>query len=80
MPKITLYIDDATKALIGQAAAASGMTKSRWVAQIIQKYAVHAWPKGMAESAGRFSDFPLQGIERTAGKENRLVDAPRISF
>ncbi len=31
MPQITLYLDDATQALVEQAAKANGLSKSRWV-------------------------------------------------
>jgi hypothetical protein len=43
MSQITLYLDDATQALVEQAAQASGLSKSRWVAEIIRKYAAHEW-------------------------------------
>ena len=80
MSQITLYLDDATQSLVEQAAAASGMSKSRWVSEIIQKYAAHEWPKGFTELAGSFADFPLQEAERSVGKKGRLVDVPRIDF
>jgi uncharacterized protein (DUF1778 family) len=31
MPQITLYLDDATQALVERAAKANGLSKSRWV-------------------------------------------------
>ena len=60
MPKITLYLDDATQALVDQAALTSGMSKSRWVAEVIRKNDAHEWPKDCLELAGRFADFPLR--------------------
>lgn len=59
MSQITLYLDDDTQALVDRAAAASGMSKSRWVAEIIRKHAAHEWPKDCLDLAGRFTDFPL---------------------
>ena len=44
MSQITLYLDDATQALVDNAARANGVSKSRWVADIIRKYAAHLWP------------------------------------
>jgi hypothetical protein len=35
MSQITLYLDDATRALVEQAALADGMSKSRWVAELL---------------------------------------------
>ena len=45
MSQITLYLDDATQALVEQAAKANGVSKSRWVADIIRTYAAHDWPQ-----------------------------------
>lgn len=77
MPQITLYLDDATQALVDQAAAANGMSKSRWVAEIIRKYAAHEWPKDCLELAGRFADFPLRESEAAQGLP---ADVPRLGF
>ena len=60
MPRITLYLDEATQALVEQAAKAHGMSKSRWVAEIIRKHAAHEWPQDCLGLAGRFADFPLR--------------------
>lgn len=75
MSQITLYLDDATQALVEQAAQASGVSKSRWVADIIRKYASHEWPQDCRDLAGRFADFPLR--EEGAAQP---ADAPRIGF
>ncbi len=77
MSQITLYLDDATQALVDQAAAANGMSKSRWVAEIIRKYAAHEWPKDCLELAGRFADFPLREAEASQGVP---ADVPRLGF
>ena len=39
MSQVTLYLDDATRALVNRAAQASGQSKSRWVAEAIRQYA-----------------------------------------
>ena len=76
MSQITLYLDDATQALVDQAARAHGLSKSRWVTDIIRKYAAHEWPQDCLALAGRFADFPLR-------EENPHVqpdDVPRLGF
>lgn len=76
MSQITLYLDDETQALVDQAARANGVSKSRWVAEIIRKYAAHEWPKECFDLAGSFPDFPL-----TENTPYVLPpDAPRIGF
>ncbi|MDR0205186.1 MAG: ribbon-helix-helix domain-containing protein [Delftia acidovorans] len=76
MSQITLYLDDTTQALVEEAARANGMSKSRWVAEIIRKYAAHEWPQDCIELAGRFADFPLAD-EHSAPVAN---DVPRVGY
>ncbi len=76
MSQITLYLDDATQALVEQAAKANGVSKSRWVADIIRTYAAHDWPQDCLALAGRFADFPL----RDDAALSQAADAPRLGF
>lgn len=76
MSQITLYLDDATQALVEQAAQASGLSKSRWVAEIIRKHAAQEWPKDCLALAGRFADFPL----REESPMPQPADVPRLGF
>ena len=76
MSQITLYLDDATQALVDQAAQANGLSKSRWVADIIRKYAAHEWSQDCLALAGSFADFPLQG----QGAATMPADVPRVGF
>lgn len=76
MSQITLYLDDATQALVERAAQANGMSKSRWVADIIRKYAAHEWPHDCLSLAGRFADFPLREDSPAAP----VADVPRQLF
>lgn len=76
MSQITLYLDDSTQTLVEQAARASGMSKSRWVAEAIRKYAAHEWPHDSLALAGRFPDFPL----REDSPATLPADMPRVGF
>jgi predicted transcriptional regulator len=76
MAQITLYLDDATQALVDQAAQAQGLSKSRWVADIIRKYAAHEWPQDCLALAGSFADFPL--CEQSPALPP--ADVPRLGF
>jgi len=76
MSQITLYLDDATQALVEQAAQANGLSKSRWVSEIIRKYAAHEWPQDCLTLAGRFADFPLREDSPAAP----AADIPRLGF
>ena len=76
MSQITLYLDDATQALVEQAALANGVSKSRWVSDIIRKYAAHEWPQDCLALAGGFADFPL----RSSDADSMPADVARIDF
>ena len=76
MSQITLYLDEATRALVEQAAKANGVSKSRWVVDLIRTHAAHDWPQDCLALAGRFTDFSLIDEAQT-----RLgTDAPRLGF
>lgn len=77
MSQITLYLDDATQALVERAAQADGLSKSRWVAEVIRKHAAHEWPQDCLALAGRFSDFPLNDAPHMG---NLPADLPRLAF
>ena len=79
MSQITLYLDDVTQTLVEQAAVANGISKSRWVAEIIRKYAAHEWPKDCLDLAGRFADFPLCDAANYDVSE-MPADVPRLGF
>jgi hypothetical protein len=76
MSQITLYLDDATQALVDQAAKANGVSKSRWVADLIRTYAAHEWPQECLALAGQFPDFPL----REEAPAVNAPDVPRVAF
>jgi hypothetical protein len=52
------------------------VSKSRWVAEIIRKYASHEWPQDCLNLAGRFPDFPL----RNDGMDTHADDVARLGF
>lgn len=82
MSQITLYLDDATQALVEQAAKANGLSKSRWVADIIKKHSAHEWPKECAALAGAFADFPLREPDGLGTQSTPLTptDVHRVGF
>ena len=76
MSKITVYLDDSTQAQVERAANAKGISKSRWVGQVIRKYTAEEWPEDCLDLAGRFADFPL----RTENLGSSPADGPRLGF
>lgn len=76
MSQVTFYLDKDTQTLVDRAARASGMSKSRWVAEIIRKYAAEEWPDECLKLAGRFADFPL----REDSPATSAPDVPHVGF
>lgn len=74
MSRITLHLDEETDTLVQQAAKASGISKSRWVADLVHRHVHDTWPAAAARLAGAFPDFPLR-------EEAPLIaDPTRIGF
>ena len=51
--------------------------KSRWVADVIRKYAAQEWPPTVKALAGQFADFPLIDNDGAATLPH---DVARIEF
>ena len=77
MSQITLYLDDATQTLVEQAALAQGWSKSRWVAEVIRKYAAQEWSPAVKALAGQFADFP---VIDNGGAATLPHDVARLEF
>ena len=74
---IAVHDMDSFKALVDQAAQAKGVSKSRWVAELIRTHARKEWPEAFLSAAGSIPDFPLLERDGAAGLP---PDAPRIGF
>ena len=77
MPQISLYLDDATQALVDQAAEVNGISKSRRVAEAIRRYAAHEWPLRCLNLACSFPHFPLVG---DSANHAQPADTSRVTF
>lgn len=76
MSQITLYLDEATQELVERAAKSHGVSKSRWVADLIRKHADTEWPATVLDLAGKFADFPL----RDSSAQPDVADVPRLGW
>ena len=59
MAQVTLYLDDETAERMKQAARAAGVSRSRWLARLVQERTSQEWPAAVRELAGAWPDFPL---------------------
>lgn len=60
MAQVTLYLDDDVQFMMDEAVKASGLSRSRWVAELIRKQVCQQWPADILAMAGSCPDFPLR--------------------
>ncbi len=73
MPQVTIYLDEETDALVRAAVRASGLSKSKWIAETLRTRVRGEWPPSVAALAGAWPDFP--SAERL--RRRRAKDASR---
>ncbi len=59
MPQVTLYLDDETDRRGRAAAAAAGMSYSKWLGGLVRASTDSSWPEAVRALAGAVRDFPL---------------------
>jgi hypothetical protein len=76
MAQVTLYLDEETAARMARAAKAAGMSRSRWVAELVRRRTASEWPPSVARLAGAWKDLEsAERLRRGAGR-----DVPREPF
>ena len=58
MGQITLYLDEETEARLKVAVKESGLSQSRWVAELIREKTARQWPQSVKVMAGAWADLP----------------------
>lgn len=56
MAQLAVYIDDNLSKRLDKAAKSSGKSKSKWIADAIEKSLDDQWPKGFFDLAGSWKD------------------------
>ena len=76
MGQVTIYLDEETERLVDMAARSAGVSKSKWVAEIIRDKAGAEWPEFVKSLAGAWPDLS----EASALRKNQPKDARRERF
>ena len=72
MGQVTIYIDNETEESMNAAVKASGISKSKWVAQVIREKAGAKWPQEAKALAGQWQDLPMvEDIRQTVADSER---------
>lgn len=58
MGQITIYLDEQTEALVRAAVKAAGISKSKWVAELVRERVRNQWPDSIRSLAGAWPDMP----------------------
>ena len=70
MGQITIYLDSETEKRLTSAIKSGGISKSRWIADLIKEKVAANWPKNIAALAGAWSNLPtVEEIRAGAGKD-----------
>lgn len=76
MPQLTLYVDETTARKIRACAAASGVSLSRWVADLVQARTAAQWPAEVVALAGCWGDAP----DAKQLRDVQVSDLPREAW
>lgn len=73
MGQVTIYLDDEIERKMNEAVKSAHVSKSKWIAQLVQEKLDNKWPASIVAMAGSWDDFPsLEDIRQTQG-----IDIPR---
>ena len=70
MGQVTIYLDDDIERKMNDAVKSAQISKSKWIAQLVQEKVANHWPDSIAEMAGSCDDFPsLAEIRHTQASD-----------
>jgi len=70
MSQVTIYLDPDTETKLQAAVDASGLSKSKWIAELIRSHVAQEWPASIRALAGSWQDFPgLDELRDNAGND-----------
>jgi hypothetical protein len=74
MDQLTIYLDNAAARRVKAAARKSGVSVSRWIAELVQSRTRTDWPPEARELAGAWPDFcDLRELRALTGKDQSRV-------
>ena len=74
MARLTIYLDDAAERRVRAAARKSGVSVSRWVADLIESRRRTDWRPEVRQLAGAWADFPdLREIRPRSLKGHKII-------
>ena len=75
MGQVTIYLEDEIEHKMVQAAESAHLSKSKWIAKVIQEKVANEWPQSVVNLAGTWEDFPnIEDIRVNKGKDSKRED------
>jgi len=72
MAQVTLYLDEDTAEKVKKAARQAGLSRSRWLARLVQERTATEWPQAVKDLAGAWADLePAKALRRRTGRDPR---------
>lgn len=76
MGQVTIYLEESIEKKMTSAAKSANLSKSKWIAKLVQEKIANEWPQSVINLNGAWKDFPSADTLREAlGK-----DTERESF
>ena len=70
MGQVTIYLDSEGEKRLNSMAKSSGMSKSKWISNLIKEKTANSWPENVAKLAGAWSDMPTaEEIRKNMGRD-----------
>jgi hypothetical protein len=58
MAQVTIYLEDEIEEKMAAAAKSAHLSKSKWIAVLINEKVANVWPESIVALAGAWDDFP----------------------
>jgi hypothetical protein len=76
MGQVTIYLDSETEKKLGIMIKKTGISKSKWISDLIKQKITTTWPENIVNLAGAWTDLPTAEEIR----KNMAEDADRESI
>ncbi|OGP98644.1 MAG: CopG family transcriptional regulator [Deltaproteobacteria bacterium RBG_19FT_COMBO_52_11] len=71
MGQVTIYLDAETERKMQKIIKKRGISKSKWVSDLIKEKTVSIWPETITELAGAWADMPTaEEIRKKMGRDS----------
>jgi len=70
MSQVTIYLDEQTEERMDRAVKEAGVSRSRWIANLIRQKTASEWPDSVRRLAGSWRNFPeVEEIRKGLGED-----------